>query len=349
MVARATPGCHPGHPGEGRATSRDEIRVIPDGTRRLEQAIIAADGREAGGGHRRARAPFPRRGRGSRTRASPFPARSAAASPARPREGRGGCGRRARRSLGHPRARGTAPARDRRVLVRRDRVGGRHRKWLDQPVRGSRRHDRPRIDRRDGRVRRPVDRRSARRRRAFARRAVHRTNQPSAVDEAIPQHRVDPGIRLPRDRRGDPRRPARDLGARPVPGRRAHRARRVALPARPSGTLGGCGRGKNGGGQPDGRRRLRPVDDGGGSVRRPRADRRLRGSRCDRLRGPADVRAGGVGLGRARPRYGDGATFIVHAEVGLGDVNVYRYAPTKRQMREIRQEERRAEREEAAA
>ncbi len=53
------------------------------------------------------------------------------------------------------------------------------------------------------------------------------------------------------------------------------------------------------------------------------------------------------------PRYGDGATFIVHAEVGLGDVNVYRYEPTKRQLREIRQEERRAERlaerEEAAA
>lgn len=44
------------------------------------------------------------------------------------------------------------------------------------------------------------------------------------------------------------------------------------------------------------------------------------------------------------PRHGDGATFIVHAEVGLGDLNVYRYAPTKRQLRELRQEERRAER-----
>jgi hypothetical protein len=44
------------------------------------------------------------------------------------------------------------------------------------------------------------------------------------------------------------------------------------------------------------------------------------------------------------PRHGDGATFIVHAEVGLGDVNVYRYAPTKRQLREIRHEERRAQR-----
>ena len=44
------------------------------------------------------------------------------------------------------------------------------------------------------------------------------------------------------------------------------------------------------------------------------------------------------------PRHGDGATFIVHAEVGLGDVNVYRYSPTKRQLRELRQEERRAER-----
>jgi len=44
------------------------------------------------------------------------------------------------------------------------------------------------------------------------------------------------------------------------------------------------------------------------------------------------------------PRHGDGATFIVHAEVGLGDVNVYRYAPTKRQLSELRHEERRAQR-----
>ncbi|MEX2406924.1 MAG: hypothetical protein WD834_06255, partial [Actinomycetota bacterium] len=44
------------------------------------------------------------------------------------------------------------------------------------------------------------------------------------------------------------------------------------------------------------------------------------------------------------PRHGDGATFIVHAEVGLGDVNVYRYFPTKRQLRELRQEERQEER-----
>lgn len=46
------------------------------------------------------------------------------------------------------------------------------------------------------------------------------------------------------------------------------------------------------------------------------------------------------------PKHGDGATFVVHAEVGLGDVRVYRYAPTRRELRELRHEERRAERRE---
>ncbi|MGH2673784.1 MAG: hypothetical protein ACRDHC_12480, partial [Actinomycetota bacterium] len=49
------------------------------------------------------------------------------------------------------------------------------------------------------------------------------------------------------------------------------------------------------------------------------------------------------------PRRGDGATFIVHAEVGLGDVYVLRQGATKRDLREIRREERRAERRENAA
>ena len=222
----------------------------------------------ARGGHRRTRAPFgASRSTSPNRRASPFPARSAAAPPARPREGRGGCGRRARRSLGHPGARAAAPARDRRVPVRRDLLGGRHRKRLDRPVRGSHRLDRPRIDRCDDRLRRPVDRRAARGRHAFARGAVHRTGQPPAVDQAVSEHRVDPGLRAPRDRRGDPRGSARHLGARPVPCRRAHRARRVALPARPSGTLRGCGRGSKRGSKRGwrraGRRRLRPVDGTG--------------------------------------------------------------------------------------
>jgi hypothetical protein len=49
------------------------------------------------------------------------------------------------------------------------------------------------------------------------------------------------------------------------------------------------------------------------------------------------------------PRRGDGATLIVHAEVGLGDVYVLRQGATRRDLREIRREERHAEREEKAA
>jgi phage shock protein PspC (stress-responsive transcriptional regulator) len=49
------------------------------------------------------------------------------------------------------------------------------------------------------------------------------------------------------------------------------------------------------------------------------------------------------------PRYGDGATVIVRAEVGLGNVNVLRYSPTKRQLHRLRREERRAERAERPA
>jgi phage shock protein PspC (stress-responsive transcriptional regulator) len=49
------------------------------------------------------------------------------------------------------------------------------------------------------------------------------------------------------------------------------------------------------------------------------------------------------------PRHGDGATIVVYAEVGLGDVYVLRYAPTRRELRELRREERREERREAAA
>jgi phage shock protein PspC (stress-responsive transcriptional regulator) len=49
------------------------------------------------------------------------------------------------------------------------------------------------------------------------------------------------------------------------------------------------------------------------------------------------------------PRRGDGATLIVHAEVGLGDVYVLRQGATMRDLREIRREERHAEREEKAA
>jgi phage shock protein PspC (stress-responsive transcriptional regulator) len=46
---------------------------------------------------------------------------------------------------------------------------------------------------------------------------------------------------------------------------------------------------------------------------------------------------------RLDPRHGDGATFTFHVDVGIGDVHVLRYAATKRQLRELR-EERRAER-----
>lgn len=49
------------------------------------------------------------------------------------------------------------------------------------------------------------------------------------------------------------------------------------------------------------------------------------------------------------PRRGDGATFIVDAEVGLGDVYVLRQGATKRDLREIRQEQRKAERRERAS
>ena len=41
------------------------------------------------------------------------------------------------------------------------------------------------------------------------------------------------------------------------------------------------------------------------------------------------------------PRHGDGATVIVSAEVGVGNVHVLRYAPTKRQLRHLEQQERR--------
>jgi phage shock protein PspC (stress-responsive transcriptional regulator) len=44
------------------------------------------------------------------------------------------------------------------------------------------------------------------------------------------------------------------------------------------------------------------------------------------------------------PRHGDGPTFTVHVEVGLGDVYVYRYSPTKRELHELRRDERLAER-----
>jgi phage shock protein PspC (stress-responsive transcriptional regulator) len=44
------------------------------------------------------------------------------------------------------------------------------------------------------------------------------------------------------------------------------------------------------------------------------------------------------------PRHGDGATFTVHADVGLGDVYVYRFSPTKRELHQLRREERLAER-----
>jgi phage shock protein PspC (stress-responsive transcriptional regulator) len=50
------------------------------------------------------------------------------------------------------------------------------------------------------------------------------------------------------------------------------------------------------------------------------------------------------GSATLEPRYGDGATVIVRAEVGLGNVNVLRYSPTKRQLHRLRQSERRTER-----
>lgn len=49
------------------------------------------------------------------------------------------------------------------------------------------------------------------------------------------------------------------------------------------------------------------------------------------------------------PRFGDGPTFVVQAQAGLGDVYVYRNSPTKRELRELRREERLAERQETAA
>jgi phage shock protein PspC (stress-responsive transcriptional regulator) len=41
------------------------------------------------------------------------------------------------------------------------------------------------------------------------------------------------------------------------------------------------------------------------------------------------------------PRHGNGATLIVSAEVGLGNVHILRYAPTKRQLQRLREQERR--------
>jgi phage shock protein PspC (stress-responsive transcriptional regulator) len=46
------------------------------------------------------------------------------------------------------------------------------------------------------------------------------------------------------------------------------------------------------------------------------------------------------------PRFGDGPTFVVHAQAGLGDIYVYRYSPTKRELRALRQQERRVDRQE---
>jgi phage shock protein PspC (stress-responsive transcriptional regulator) len=44
------------------------------------------------------------------------------------------------------------------------------------------------------------------------------------------------------------------------------------------------------------------------------------------------------------PRHGDGATFTVHADVGIGDVYVYRFSPTKRELHQLQREEQLAER-----
>jgi phage shock protein PspC (stress-responsive transcriptional regulator) len=80
------------------------------------------------------------------------------------------------------------------------------------------------------------------------------------------------------------------------------------------------------------------------------------------VRADAYTGLGTIGLGRRHtqglevsdsatlePKHGDGARIIVHAEVGLGDVYVLRSSPTKRQLHELRREERRLERRGEAA
>lgn len=57
--------------------------------------------------------------------------------------------------------------------------------------------------------------------------------------------------------------------------------------------------------------------------------------------------AGGPAASLSRtlePRFGDGATFILRLETGIGDVSVTRYAPTRKELRELRRELRRQER-----
>ncbi|MGH2590499.1 MAG: PspC domain-containing protein [Actinomycetota bacterium] len=44
------------------------------------------------------------------------------------------------------------------------------------------------------------------------------------------------------------------------------------------------------------------------------------------------------------PKHGDGATFILRLETGIGNVSVARYAPTRKELRELRRELRRQER-----
>ena len=49
------------------------------------------------------------------------------------------------------------------------------------------------------------------------------------------------------------------------------------------------------------------------------------------------------GAATLEPKYGDGATFILNLETGIGRVSVGRYAITRRELRELRETERRAE------
>jgi phage shock protein PspC (stress-responsive transcriptional regulator) len=56
--------------------------------------------------------------------------------------------------------------------------------------------------------------------------------------------------------------------------------------------------------------------------------------------------AGSPGASLARtlePKHGDGATFILDLETGIGNVSVARYAPTRKELRELRRELRRQE------
>jgi phage shock protein PspC (stress-responsive transcriptional regulator) len=57
--------------------------------------------------------------------------------------------------------------------------------------------------------------------------------------------------------------------------------------------------------------------------------------------------AGGPGASLARtlePKHGDGATFFLRLETGIGNVSVTRYQPTRKEFRELRRELRRQER-----